>query len=271
VSFSRHHVTVAGQFSQQASRFDAPGHTLSQPALLDWAIADWPFDPDSRVLDVAAGTGQLTRAIAPRVHRVVAVDLTPQMMTRGRRAMQQSNVHNVCFERGLAERLPHPDGSFDMVVTRLSLHHFETPTRPLHEMVRVCRWGGKIGVVDLVAPDEPMVASTYNRLERLRDPSHVQALSSGELDGLLVNAGLRLMHTASRDVEVNLDPWLDLTNAEPTTRQTITDLLTRELEGLCVTGLRPFQHAGRLMFMQTWRTIVAEKIQAETQSDRPRY
>jgi ubiquinone/menaquinone biosynthesis C-methylase UbiE len=142
------------------------------------------LQPHFAVLDVAAGTGHLSRAMAPHVARVVAVDLTPEMLAEGRREAARQGLTNVVFEPGMAEHLPYDEGAFDLVVSRFALHHFAEARRPLQEMARVCRRGSRVAIIDLVSPDDPAVAATYNHLERLRDPSHTRALAAAELRAL---------------------------------------------------------------------------------------
>ena len=64
--------------------------------------------PDFVVLDVAAGTGHLGRAIAPRVQRVIAVDMTPEMLRQGIGEAARAGINNIVFEQGRAEKLPIP-------------------------------------------------------------------------------------------------------------------------------------------------------------------
>jgi len=77
-----------------------------------------------------------------------------------------------------------------IVVTRYSLHHLLDPLSALREMARVCVADGRIVVVDAYAPSDPAQAYAYNRVERLRDPSHARALSLTELKGLFGRVGL---------------------------------------------------------------------------------
>jgi ubiquinone/menaquinone biosynthesis C-methylase UbiE len=79
--------------------------------------------------------------------------------------------------------LPLPDAAFSVVVTRYSFHHFLDPKAVLAEMVRVCRPGERVAVID-VFTSGPEHAEVYNRVEKLRDPSHVRALPLAELTGL---------------------------------------------------------------------------------------
>jgi hypothetical protein len=116
-----------------------------------------------------------------------------------------------------------------------------------------------VAVIDLVSPADPAVAITYNHLERLRDPSHLRALTADALQRLMRETGLELVHTASRDVEVHLDRWLDLTDAASEARQTIRTALTQDLEGTQTTGMRPYFRDEELKFLHTWLVVIGMK------------
>jgi len=254
-----HHEVVRREFSKQASRFGGISLALTSREYLQWVVDNLDLRPYFDVLDVAAGTGHLARAIAPHVRRVVAVDLTPEMLLKGSHEAGEDGLTNIAFEQGLAEDLPHRNDAFDLVVSRFSIHHFENPESKIAEMVRVCRPEGRVAVIDLVSPNDETLAATYNRLERLRDPSHVRALSAEELKGVLWNAGLDIVQTFSREVEASVNPWLDLTGVGPERGGTVLDELTRELKGLTTTGMRPFMRDNELMFIQTWVVMVGVK------------
>jgi ubiquinone/menaquinone biosynthesis C-methylase UbiE len=253
------HDVIRREFGQQAARFGEQGLTLSNQAYLQWMVEQLDLQPHFEVLDVAAGTGHLSRAIAPHVKHVVGLDLTPEMLAQGRHAAEQQGLTNLVFEQGEAEHLSYAHERFDLVVTRFSLHHFADPQGPLQEMVRVCRRGGRVAVIDIVSPDDPAVAITYNHLERLRDPSHVRALTADELQRLMRTTGLTLVHTASRDVEVHLERWLDLTAAATEARQTIRTALTQDLQGTQTTGMRPYVRDEEVKFLHAWLVIVGIK------------
>lgn len=74
-------------------------------------------------------------------------------------------------------------------MTRFSFHHLLDPARALSEMVRVCRHSGRVVVCDVYTTTQEQAAE-YDRLERLRDPSHVHALRLEELRALLADTGL---------------------------------------------------------------------------------
>jgi ubiquinone/menaquinone biosynthesis C-methylase UbiE len=253
------HDVVRREFGQQAARFGEQGLTLSDQAYLQWMVEQLDLQPHFEVLDVAAGTGHLSRAIAPHVKRVVALDLTPEMLAQGRREAEQQGLTNVVFEQGEAEHLGYANDAFDLVATRFSLHHFADPRGPVQEMVRVCRRGGRVAVIDLVSPDDPTVAARYNHLERLRDPSHLRALTADELPRLMLEAGLEIVRMVPRDVEVHLDRWLDLTRAAPEARQAIRAALTQDLDGVQTTGMRPYIREQALKFLHAWLIVVGAK------------
>ena len=115
---------------------------------------------------------------------MVAVDATAAMLATGKAEADRAGLRNVVFQRGDAAALPFADGSFDVVVSRFALHHFEDPAVPLREMARCLRPGGTLALGDLLADADPDVAAAQNRLERLRDPSHTRMLSADELADL---------------------------------------------------------------------------------------
>jgi len=254
-----HEQRIREQFARQAVGFGDRRLTLARAEYLNWMVASLPLAPEARVLDVAAGTGHLGRAIAPHVREVVALDATPEMLAEGRAEAERAGLTNITFEEGLAEELPYSDGSFDLVACRFAVHHFEHPQVQLAEMARVCKPGGSVGVIDLVFPGEPPAAERYNEWERLRDPSHTRALPEAELVALVEAAGLSASHAERREIEARVEGWLGLTQAPHEAGDRIRTALRREIGGGAATGLRPFVRDGELMFRHTWAIVVGRK------------
>jgi len=173
----KHNRVIQREFSKQASRFGEKGLTLSSQEILNWIVDSLPLNKESRVLDVAAGTGHLSRAIAPHVSEVLAIDISPEMLAYARQEITGKNLNNLSFQEGNAEHLPYKANCFDLVVSRLAIHHFKEPLIQLREMVRACKPHHRIGIIDLLAHEDEGTAETYNKLERLRDPSHTVAQS----------------------------------------------------------------------------------------------
>ena len=174
MSVSAHHATIVEQFTRQAPGFAAAA-PIRDAELLDLMAAVSDVRPSDRVLDVACGPGIVTCAFAALAAHAVGVDLVEAMLAQAREHAAELALDNVEFVNGEAEALPWDDAEFDLVVTRFSLHHLERPDAALREMARVCRPGGTVVVCDLAPPAR--AAQAFNELERLRDPSHVRALT----------------------------------------------------------------------------------------------
>jgi SAM-dependent methyltransferase len=93
-----------------------------------------------------------------------------------------------------------------VVITRYSAHHFPDPDLAFAEMVRVARPGARVAIADLALPKEQ--AAAYDRMERLRDPSHVRTLSREELRTAAIAAGLRDLRSADYRFSVDLERLL---------------------------------------------------------------
>jgi ubiquinone/menaquinone biosynthesis C-methylase UbiE len=227
---------------------------------LRWVARQLPLRRSLSVLDVAAGTGLLSQAVAPKVKRVVALDVTPEMIAEGYKKVQQRGLRNIIFILGTAEALPFPSETFDLVMTRFSFHHFRKPEVVLREMNRVCRPGGNVVVVDLLAPADDKLRARYNVLERLRDNSHTEALSREQMESMAKELGLKIMRFSSRRVRMDFEEWLDFAHAAPTARKRIRAALQQELKGAPPTGFQPTIEKGGLVFRHTWAVLVASKL-----------
>jgi ubiquinone/menaquinone biosynthesis C-methylase UbiE len=201
-----HQDLIRDQFSRQASVFNAAAPIASADALQMIVAAAHP-GPDDRVLDVACGGGLVARAFAPHVRHATGIDVTPAMLAEARKAAAEKGLDNISWDQGDVTTLPYADGSFTIVATRFSFHHFLDPLAVLREMVRVCAPGGRIVVVDSCPSEDVVKAAAFNRLELLRDPSHTRALPLSEMKRLFAAAGLgepRVSFTELRDVVSNL-------------------------------------------------------------------
>jgi ubiquinone/menaquinone biosynthesis C-methylase UbiE len=184
-----HRGLILDQFTRQATLFSTATAITNEGALRMIVEAARP-QPDDTVLDVACGGGIVVCAFAPHVRRATGIDVTPAMLDRAHHLAAEKKLTNVAWRQGDGNSLPFADASFTIVVTRFSVHHFPDPVAVLCEMARVCSPGGRIVVVDMYASENPAKAAEFNRLERLRDPSHMRSLSLSELRALFREAGL---------------------------------------------------------------------------------
>jgi len=254
-----HNKIIQEEFSKQAPKFGERGLTLSNQDILDWIVDFLPLEKEFRVLDVAAGTGHLSRAIAPNVREVIAIDITPEMLAQAREETERRDLKNISLEEGNAERLPHDADQFDLVASRLSIHHFEKPNIQLQEMVRVCRPNHRLAIIDLLAPEDEKIAKTYNGLERLRDPSHTAALSKTQMAKLLVEAGMAIERIETRDVEVDFQRWVQMTGTKPESVEVLEGELMKDIADGRETGMRPYMINDSLTFLQVWSIFIGIK------------
>ena len=187
-AYKAQHDSIREEFKKQAASW---GRNEISPHLR-WVVDHLDLEPDFEVLDVAAGNGLLSRAIAPHVKRVVALDITPEMLAQGQSDAERQGITNISFDQGAAEALLYPISSFDMVVTRFSLHHFKSPDVVVREMCRVCSHGGKLVVIDIISSEDKDLAARYNHVERLRDSTHTHAHSPSGLKKVIAAAGVTI-------------------------------------------------------------------------------
>ena len=219
---------IRDQFTRQAVPFSTAAPIANEEALR-LIVEAAEAGPDDRVLDVACGGGIVVCAFAPHVSHATGIDMTPAMLERARALAAEKGIANVSWREGDVTRLPYPDGAFTIVVTRFAVHHFPDPPAVMREMVRVCAPGGRIVVVDTCASPDPAKAAEFNRLEKLRDPSHARCLALTELQGLFRAAGLgepRTSFTELRDTVTNL---LARSFPNPGDDRKITDLFAASL------------------------------------------
>ena len=163
--------------------------------------------PADLALDISTGGGHVALALAPHVGRVVASDLTPAMLATARAFLTSRGVTNAEYVIADAERLPFLDATFDLVTVRIAPHHYADAALAVREMARVLRPGGRLVVVDNIAPDDPALDATLDDWERRRDPSHVRSYTRAEWRAFLAASGLRLTHEESGHKLVAFAPW----------------------------------------------------------------
>jgi SAM-dependent methyltransferase len=123
--------------------------------------------PGTRVLDVAAGTGNASLPAAQRGARVTASDLTPELLEAGRVRARAAGLELDWVEAD-AERLPFADESFDVVISSIGAmfapHHQEVAD----ELARVCRPGGTIGLLSWTP--EGMIGALFRTMGPVAPP-----------------------------------------------------------------------------------------------------
>jgi ubiquinone/menaquinone biosynthesis C-methylase UbiE len=247
-----HQRLIVNQFTRQALPFSQmPDHS---PELI---LAASEVSSTDTVLDVACGPGMLACAFALIARQVTGIDLTPAMIERARALERSKGRTNMAWRIGDVLPLPFPDASFSLVFTRYSLHHFLDPKAVVAEMVRVCRPGGRVVVVDVFTTG-PEQAREFNRMEKLRDPSHVRALSLEELTGLLDDTGVQNIRTQFYKHEFNLEQVLKGSFPNPGDAERVRQLFTEDL-GVNSLGLGACDKEGSIQFAYPIAILVGSR------------
>lgn len=213
--------TVRRQFSRRANAYaHSPTHARDRD--LDRLLEHLRLQAEDRVLDVATGTGFTAAREAEAAGLIIGLDLTLGMLREAKRLNEAETIRWVV---GDAAALPFASAAFDVVTVRRAPHHFSDLARAIAEMLRVLRPGGRIGIIDQVPPGEEPGRALMERLEKLRDPSHVEALTAARWRGLIERMGVTLVCSEVIERECTFDSWLELAGADDGQRTAVWSLL----------------------------------------------
>jgi SAM-dependent methyltransferase len=198
---------MSDAWSQRADLYRTSAVHVQGPDLdlmVEWAAAG------ASALDVASGGGHVARRLREAGLEVVSADPAPGM-----------NPDVVC----VAEALPFPDDSFDVVACRRAAHHFSDASKALGEMARVSR-----GLVLL--QDAVWVSDEVEEAERLRDPSHVAHLPEQTWRELFELHRLELAAVARFEERLDFDSWFARTGCAGETTARVRELLADRADEL---------------------------------------
>jgi demethylmenaquinone methyltransferase/2-methoxy-6-polyprenyl-1,4-benzoquinol methylase len=167
---------VSGMFDGVARHYDRTNAIMSVGNAALWRAATVRAvnaQPGERILDVAAGTGTSSAALAHRGAAVVALDFSAGMIAEGRRRNPKLE-----FVEGDAERLPFGDDEFDAVTISFGLRNVEHPKVALAEMYRVLKPGGRLVVCEFSKPPRAVFRAGYAAYMRFVMPVVASVASS---------------------------------------------------------------------------------------------
>lgn len=163
--------------------------TMRSPAWRPWLVALATDRRPCSILDVGCGTGTLAVEMARMPGAAVTgVDGDPEIL---RRAQRKPGAEAVVWREAMVDALPATDGSFDVVVTSLVLHHLAPATKAaaLSEMHRVLRPGGSLLVADWGAPHDPVMRAAFFGLQLLDGRANTEDHARGRIPGMIAEAG----------------------------------------------------------------------------------
>jgi SAM-dependent methyltransferase len=158
--------------------------------------------------------------------------------------------------------LPFANASFDIVSCRFAVHHFEDPPSAFAEMVRVCRPGGRVVLCDATVSGDPVKATAFNRMERLRDPSTVEFRTLSYLIGLFASAGLPPPKGRFFHVVGELDALIAASHPANGDREGLRRLIEDAVDGDKL-GMNAARHDGMITFAYPAIVLAASKSEGD--------
>jgi len=154
--------SVAGNYDIMNDVMSFGIHRIWKRIVVDMAS----IRPGQQVLDLAGGTGDLTRLMAARVGKkgsIVLSDINAAMIRNGRsRLLDHGVAGNVCFVQANAEQLPFADNHFDCITIAFGLRNVTDKPAALASMRRVLRPGGRLLVLEFSKPVLPGLKPVYD-------------------------------------------------------------------------------------------------------------
>ncbi|NHI04388.1 hypothetical protein DYY67_1246 [Candidatus Nitrosotalea sp. TS] len=227
IKTQEHNKNIISQFTKQAVPFTKKMEHSHEGAFR-LMVKVTGVTKDDTVLDVACGSGLVSCALAGIVNHVTGIDITPAMIEQAKLLQNSKKLENLTWKIGDVTSLPFENDSFSLVITRYSFHHMMDPISVLSEMKRVCKPGGRIAVID-VTPDKDK-ADRYNKMEKLRDPSHAKALTINEFESMFNQLNIAIQKTESYGLEMDLEGQLKASFPNPGDEVKIREMFEEDLK-----------------------------------------
>lgn len=227
---------VRDHFTRRADHYDRSSRWCTDPALAAATVAAVAPEAHHHLLDVACGTGLVSRPFKGRVAEVVGLDLTPAMFAQAAPWVDR-------LVEGDATAMPFADATFDRVVCRQGIQ-FMDDAAAVREMVRVTRPHGRIALIHLCAYG-PEDRDEYFEILRLRNPARRNFYLREDLTRLLLDAGCRSATVADYVSDEDVDAWADNKAIADERRAALIDVYRRASPAfLALHGVR--DEAGRV-------------------------
>ena len=255
IKIQEHNENIISQFTKQAVPFTKKmEHSHEGAFRLMFEVTG--VTNDDTVLDVACGPGLVSCAFATIANHVTGIDITPAMIEQAKLLQDSKKLENITWKIGDVTSLPFEDNSFSLVITRYSFHHIMDPISVLSEMKRVCKLGGRIVVID-VTPEKDK-ADRYNKMEKLRDSSHVKAFTISEFEYMFNQSNIAIQKTESYGLEMDLDGQLKASFPNPGDEVKIREMFEEDVK-LNNLGVNSYIKNNKIYFQYPTSIIVGYK------------
>ncbi len=220
---SKHNENIKDQFSKQAIAYTA---IEAHANALDILIQMSGVSKDDNVIDVACGSGIVSCEFAKFANHVTGIDITENMLKQARELQAKNELSNIDWILDDVVPLRFDNEQFSIVVSRFSFHHFIDYERVFDEMIRVCKPKGNIMVVDVALPNEKLIA--YDTMEKLRDSSHVGALSLDKFEQLFQNKKLTNCRKTNYNMVIDLETQLKASFLNPEDKENLRSMIIND-------------------------------------------
>jgi SAM-dependent methyltransferase len=202
-----HERVVEAQFGPRAKAY-VESAVHSQGADLDAIGAIAQKLRPGLALDLGAGGGHVAYVLAAHARRVVATDLSSEMLAAVAEAARAKGLGNIETAEAPAERLPFEDETFDLVASRFSAHHWRDFERGLREARRTLKGGGRAVFVDAYAPGQALFDTHLQAIELLRDHSHVRNYTCAQWLAALARSGFGVESCRTSRLRMDFPVWI---------------------------------------------------------------
>jgi SAM-dependent methyltransferase len=159
-------------------------------------------------LDLGAGGGHVSYTLARHASRVIAADLSSEMLAAVARTAREKGLSNIETAEAPAEHLPFEDATFDFVASRFSAHHWRDFDAGLREARRTLKRGGRAAFVDAYAPGQALFDTHLQAIELLRDHSHVRDYTSAQWLDTLGRSGFAVEVCRTWRLRMDFPVWI---------------------------------------------------------------
>lgn len=202
---------VAAYYTSRAANYvQSRDHSTGDD--LDQIEAELAGCGTAHVMDLGCGGGHASYRAALHVKQVVACDLTATMLTAVAEQAVQRNLSNITVQLAAAEQLPFDSQSFDVILCRFTVHHWQNMEAGLREARRVLKPNGRAIFIDVTAPADRTLDSHLQAFELLRDASHVRDYTVAEWVAALSRSGFSLGAITARKLRMQFPVWLARTH-----------------------------------------------------------
>lgn len=189
------------QFGERSKNWHDSAVWITHKDLLNAHAEHFNENKEAIALDVCCGSGVVGASFKTKVKKVIGLDLTPEMVALSKTRLDEVHQGNVY-------QIPFPDNTFDLVCTREVLHLLPYPEKPVSEIFRVLKPGGKF-VVGQILPFSEIDGPWMYRIFKKKQPLIYNMFQEEDFRKMLLSAGFVDLTMTEMNVWENIDVWIN--------------------------------------------------------------